>query len=232
MNSSPPFARRLTRATVAVTTAAVNYRGVRMAVLALRGAAKSFGSRQILDGLDFDVEAGRAPGRDRAERRRQVDDAAHPRRARDGRRGRIDVPARPRHRAPAAAARGRRSRCDRHAARRAPRSGRAGGRARPGRDAARRGRSRPHDPAARAPGRVARALDRRPGGRASTAVHGRCSPTSGWTTRTPRSRRGCSRAASGSSSGSQRACSGIPTSSCSTSPRRISTSKRGSSSRS
>jgi ATP-binding cassette subfamily F protein 3 len=29
-----------------------------MAVLALRGAAKSFGSRQILDGLDFDVEAG------------------------------------------------------------------------------------------------------------------------------------------------------------------------------
>ena len=29
-----------------------------MAVLTLRGAAKSFGSRQILDGLDFDVEAG------------------------------------------------------------------------------------------------------------------------------------------------------------------------------
>ena len=29
-----------------------------MALLAVRGIRKSFGSRQILDGLDFDVEAG------------------------------------------------------------------------------------------------------------------------------------------------------------------------------
>ena len=32
------------------------YRATAMALLSLRGAAKSFGSRQILDGLDFDVE--------------------------------------------------------------------------------------------------------------------------------------------------------------------------------
>src|SRR5438552_1531886 len=33
-----------------------------MALLSLRGAAKSFGSRLILDGLDFDVEAGARVG--------------------------------------------------------------------------------------------------------------------------------------------------------------------------
>src|SRR5215470_5738338 len=50
------FSRRTTLLRPAVTVTPA------MALLSLRGAAKSFGSRLVLDGLDFDVEAGARVG--------------------------------------------------------------------------------------------------------------------------------------------------------------------------
>src|SRR5581483_8809770 len=50
------YSRRTTRGSLVVTVRFA------MALLSLRGAAKSFGSRQILEGLDFDVEPGARVG--------------------------------------------------------------------------------------------------------------------------------------------------------------------------
>ena len=171
----------------------------------------------------------------RAERRRQVDAPAHPRRPGVPGRGRGDLAARARARVPPAARARRRARPGRHRARRAAGAGRAGGGAGAGRGPARRpgARRRPRrdGPRARPPGAPAR-----PAGppRAGTPPRARRAITCarwGSPRRTCAGPRASCRAASASSSRWPRAWRGARTCCSSTSRRPTSTCAGASSSR-
>ena len=181
-------------------------------------------------GPRFRRRGGRPCGRDRAQRRRQVDDDAHPRGPRGAGRGRVDAAARARRRLSAAAGRGRRAHDDRAGARRAAGPRRARPRARARRRAARRAR-----PATStgwrgffASRRSWSTVGQLRAARASMAARAHSCSSSAWRRTISSGRPTSCPAVSGSSRRSPRASCRTPTCCSSTSRRRTSTSQRAS----